>query len=60
MVKTKKAKRLLIQLMAQLDKAFMSQDLDRMMEKEISDSYDAWSRRILCYENQLAPLKVKL
>lgn len=59
MVKTKNAKRLLIQLMTQADKDFMSLDFDRMSEHELNERYEEWNRQILFYEGQLAVLTPK-
>ena len=59
MVKTKKAKRLLIQLMAQADEDFMDLDFDGMAESVLDAHYDNYQRQILFYENQLATLTTK-
>lgn len=59
MVKTRKAKRLLIQLMAQADEDFMGLDFDGMAESVLDTHYENYQRQILFYENQLATLTTK-
>lgn len=59
MVKTGKAKRLLIQLMVQADEDFMSLDFDRMTVPVLDAHFEDYQRQILFYENQLATLTTK-
>lgn len=59
MVKTGKAKRLLIQLMVQADEDFMSLDFDRMTVPVLDARFEDYQRQILFYENQLATLTTK-
>ena len=59
MVKTRKVKRLLIQLMVQADEDFMSLDFDRMTVPVLDARFEDYQRQILFYENQLATLTTK-
>ena len=59
MIKTRKTKRLLIQLMVQADEDFMSLDFDRMTVPVLDARFEDYQRQILLYENKLATLTTK-